>query len=77
VGISVRNGSSGKSARPNARRSDPRRTEARRPESRRPESRRTDARAKRKPALTAGAKVNNSKRYGFRAASKPGTKKRG
>ena len=31
----------------------------------------------RKPVLTAGAKAGNSRRYGFRAATKPGTKKRG
>ncbi|HEX8712137.1 MAG TPA: hypothetical protein VF730_09710, partial [Terracidiphilus sp.] len=36
----------------------------------------TDARS-RKPLLTAGAKAGNSRRYGFRAAAKPGTKKRG
>lgn len=38
---------------------------------------RTDARAKRKPALAAGAKAGNSKRYGFTARPKQGTKKRG
>lgn len=37
---------------------------------------RTDARS-RKPALTAGAKAGNSKRYGFTAPAKPRTKKRG
>jgi hypothetical protein len=31
----------------------------------------------RKPALTAGAKAGNSKRYGFTAPSKRGTKERG
>lgn len=36
---------------------------------------RTDARGKRKPALTAGAKAGNSKRYGFTA--RPKQKKRG
>jgi hypothetical protein len=41
----------------------------------RPESR-SDARS-RKPALAAGAKAGNSKRYGFTAPAKPGTKKRG
>jgi hypothetical protein len=30
-----------------------------------------------KPVLAAGAKAGNSRRYGFRAAAKPGTKKRG
>jgi hypothetical protein len=40
-------------------------------------SSRTSARDKRKPALTAGAKAGNSKRYGFTAPSKPRTKKRG
>jgi hypothetical protein len=80
--ISVRAGSARKDVRSDSRRSESRRPDARRTESRRPESRRIDARAKRKPALTAGAKANNSKRYGFRAASKPetnepGTKKRG
>jgi hypothetical protein len=41
---------------------------------------RVDARSSRggrKPALTAGAKAGNSKRYGFTAPSKPSTKKRG
>jgi 23S rRNA pseudouridine2605 synthase len=41
---------------------------------------RVDARSSRngrKPALTAGAKAGNSKRYGFTAPSKRGTKKRG
>jgi hypothetical protein len=38
---------------------------------------RSNTRDKRKPALTAGAKAGNSKRYGFTAPSKPGTKKRG
>jgi hypothetical protein len=42
---------------------------------------RTDARSsrspQRKPALTAGAKAGNSKRYGFTAPSKQRTKKRG
>jgi len=41
---------------------------------------RTDARGargNRTPALTAGAKAGNSKRYGFTARPKPGTKKRG
>jgi len=37
---------------------------------------RVDARS-RKPALTAGAKAGNSKRYGFTAPAKQGTKKRG
>jgi 23S rRNA pseudouridine2605 synthase len=40
-------------------------------------STRTDARANRKPALTAGAKAGNSKRFGFTARSNKGTKKRG
>jgi hypothetical protein len=31
----------------------------------------------RKPALTAGAKAGNSKRYGFTARPKPDSKKRG
>jgi hypothetical protein len=35
---------------------------------------RTDSR---KPALTAGAKAGNSKRYGFTARPKPESKKRG
>ncbi len=35
------------------------------------------SRNNRKPALTAGAKAGNSKRYGFTAPSKRGTKKRG
>jgi 23S rRNA pseudouridine2605 synthase len=68
AGVSVRNGSA---------RKDARRPESRRPESRRPESRRIDARSKRKPALAAGAKAQNSKRYGFRASSGQRTKKRG
>jgi hypothetical protein len=38
---------------------------------------RTDARASRKPALAAGAKAGNSKRYGFTARPKQRTKKRG
>ena len=38
---------------------------------------RSGARDKRKPALTAGAKAGNSKRYGFTAPSKSRTKKRG
>jgi len=41
---------------------------------------RTDARSShgsRKPALTAGTKAGNSKRFGFTAPRKPGTKKRG
>ncbi len=38
---------------------------------------RLDARAQRKPALTAGARAHNSKRYGFRPASGQRTKKRG
>ncbi len=38
---------------------------------------RTDARSGRKPALTAGAKAGNSKRFGFTARTKQGTKKRG
>jgi RhoGEF, Guanine nucleotide exchange factor for Rho/Rac/Cdc42-like GTPases len=41
---------------------------------------RTSARASRpsrKPALSAGAKAGNSKRYGFTAPAKPSTKKRG
>ena len=38
---------------------------------------RTDTRGKRKPALAAGAKAGNSKRYGFTARPKQGTKKRG
>jgi hypothetical protein len=71
TGTALRGNSARKGARPDSRRPEPRRTE----------SRRIEARAKRKPALTAGAKANNSKRYGFRAASKtgsgPGTKKRG
>jgi hypothetical protein len=58
-------------------RSKSRRPDSRRPESRRPESRRVDARAKRKPALAASAKVQNGKRYGFRAAARHTTKKRG
>jgi hypothetical protein len=37
---------------------------------------RVDARS-RKPALTAGAKAGNSKRYGFTAPAKSRTKKRG
>ncbi len=37
---------------------------------------RTDARGK-QPALSAGAKAGNSKRYGFTARPKPGSKKRG
>jgi hypothetical protein len=41
----------------------------------RPESR--PARSNRKPALTAGAKAGNSKRYGFTARPKQETKKRG
>jgi len=35
------------------------------------------ARGGRTPALTAGAKAGNSKRYGFTARPKQGTKKRG
>lgn len=38
---------------------------------------RTEARGSRKPALTAGAKAGNSRRYNFTAARKQGTKKRG
>lgn len=38
---------------------------------------RTDARGSRKPALAAGAKAGNSKRYGFTARPKQGSKKRG
>jgi hypothetical protein len=38
---------------------------------------RTDARGSRKPALAAGAKAGNSKRYGFTARPKQRTKKRG
>jgi 23S rRNA pseudouridine2605 synthase len=38
---------------------------------------RLDARSKRKPALTANAKANNGKRYGFTAPSRQRTKKRG
>ena len=38
---------------------------------------RTEARGNRKPALTAGAKAGNSKRFGFTARSGKGTKKRG
>jgi hypothetical protein len=38
---------------------------------------RLDARSKRKPALTANAKANNGKRYGFAAPSRQRTKKRG
>jgi hypothetical protein len=41
----------------------------------RPEAR--PARDSRKPALTAGAKAGNSKRYGFTARPKQETKKRG
>jgi hypothetical protein len=37
---------------------------------------RTDARGGRKPALAAGTKAGNSKRFGFTAPPKPGTKKR-
>jgi hypothetical protein len=38
---------------------------------------RTDARGSRKPALAAGTKAGNSKRFGFTAPPKQGTKKRG
>ena len=89
---SVRTGSTRKNMRPEARRadtrrsdtrrsdtrrSDARRADTRRSDTRRPEQRRIDARSQPKPALTAGAKANNSKRYGFRAPSGQRTKKRG
>jgi hypothetical protein len=84
AGVSLRTGSAraGSARAGSARTGSARSTSARkdvRSESRRPDARRPDARSGRKPALTAGAKANNTKRYGFRAASnaKPGTKKRG
>jgi hypothetical protein len=70
------------SARP-ASRPAARRAPATRPSTRqgtRPGTRkdaRTDARSRRKPALTASAKAGNRTRYGFTAASRQRSKKRG